>query len=93
LEKRLAFADCHDRICRSERQQLKKPPDTAKPYRIVSPGPKSLELRKCTGRSASVPVVGHVEQIAAPLAFDTNLFDAIRRPTFGGNALLKGRIG
>ena len=65
LQQRLPFADGDHLLGRGERQQLAKPPDAAEAERVEPPRPLRLEGGERLRNRQAVPVVGHVEQVAA----------------------------
>ena len=92
-EERLPLADRHHRFPRRVGKQFVKPPDAAEGQRVAAPHPLAFENLEGRRGPQAIPVVGHVEQVAAGRAARQDLVDGERGAARRRDALLKREIG
>ena len=92
-EERLPLADSDDRFPGREGEEFVEPPHAAVGQRIAPPHPLPLKHLKRCRRPQAIPVVFHIEQVAADRAAGVDLVHRKRRPTGRRDALLESEIG
>ena len=92
-EQRLPLADRDHAFARGKRKQLVKPPHARIRERIAAAHPLALKDLERRGRPEPVPVVRHVEQVAARRTARKHLVHGKRGPAGRRNALLKRNVG
>lgn len=93
LQQRLAFADRHDFTLRDERQQFMETPHARKSDRIGSFRPPGFEFTQVFWDFQTVPVIRHIQKVAALGARRVKLAGVVARTAIGVDATLKRQIG
>lgn len=92
LQKRLPFANRYDLFARREWQQAVESPHTTERDRVVAARPSLFEFGQRRRRLDTIPIVNHVQQLAAIRAGDMDLVDAEFTAARRRDTSLKGNI-
>ena len=93
VKESLAFAHGDALLKRNKGQQFVEPPHAAEAMRVGAPGPFFFEAVQRFWHRQAIPIVDHVDQIAAFGAVNPNFIDAVRCTAGGYNTLLIGGGG
>ena len=89
LEQGLSLADGDHVLRAGEWQQFVKPPDTAKPQRLIALLPPAFQVPQPPRYFYPAPVIRDVQQIPAERTGDMNFANAEGAAAVGGDALLE----
>ena len=93
MQQRLALANRHDLVGRSEGQELVESPNTAQAERFVAPAPLLFELPQGRGNTERVPIVVDIQQGTARVAAGPYFRDVVRGSAAGHDAPLISQVG
>jgi hypothetical protein len=92
LEESLPFADRYHGIRRGEGQQLMKPVNATEAQRLVAAAPHFLEIAERLWRPGPIPLVYHIQQVAALRAGRANLLRPAGGAAGRADAALVGEV-